>query len=365
MNRRKITLQAIADRLGLSKFTVSQALSGKNRVSETTRRQVLAMAKAMGYRVRPAGQNESGEREGTAEKTEAGSPYVLVWALQAHHTETQFWAKVFSGISAGCEPYGWTPVMAALHARHETEIVFPAYLDKQQCAGMFIVGTFSTATIVSMMEWGLPLVLVDHEDSLVHVDCVVNANMDAGKRVCLKLIAAGAEKIAFVGDETFSVSFRERLWGCRLAMEEYRSKRHASVSGSAEVAFKYWHFPYPIGDKPNSAAGTAAERIGELLTRASRQSMPDAFICANDNIALLLIQQLNATEALVPGRCKVIGFDNIDAARYAAPALTTVELGKESLGYRAVEALYRRIRSPGAPAEKVTLSAELIVRDSG
>lgn len=60
----------------------------------------------------------------------------------------------------------------------------------------------------------------------------------------------------------------------------------------------------------------------------------------------------------------MVGFDNTEKAAFSSPPLTTVEFGKELLGYRAIEALQRKIAKPGSPSEKIMLAYLLVERES-
>jgi LacI family transcriptional regulator len=66
----------------------------------------------------------------------------------------------------------------------------------------------------------------------------------------------------------------------------------------------------------------------------------------------------------IPGRCSVVGFDDIEDAARAQPPLATVRVDKEALGRRAVETLLWRIARPDAPMEKILQSGEFILRPS-
>jgi LacI family transcriptional regulator len=213
-----------------------------------------------------------------------------------------------------------------------------------------------------------PLVLVDHEERLLEVDAVVNDNVDAAQEVCNRLISSDCASITFIGDDQFSVSFKNRFIGCELAVKD----RQPDVNGYQRSLIKQaGPSTYPTEHVQLSKITIPyfckwKEHLQHYVRKAtSTQQIPDAYICANDHIAIELMNQLAQTGLRIPQDCKVIGFDNIDIASYTNPPLTTVDLSKEMLGKRAVEVLHRRIRQPGAPHEKVMLSSRLIPRESG
>jgi len=354
---KKITMQQIADRLGISKFTVSQALSGKPGVSQENRKRIQEAARTMGYKIRsgksPAPEEQSAsivdgeDRESAAEPV---VPYILVWIDSRHFQETAFWGKVLSGIATTCKTLGYEQMIVPVPAAQQQQLAIPRYAERSACIGHILVGTFPTQAVISLKQSGLPFVLVDHEEPLVEVDCVLNNNLDSGKMACKRLLSAGCKRIAFIGDDSYAISFKERWWGARLAMDD--------VAGPAsEQILKKWSIAY--------STEFAASSLERKLDASEATALPDGFICANDHLALELMALLKMKGIAVPGQTKVIGFDNIEMSAYADPALSTIELGKESLGIRAVETLLYRIQHPGRQAEKIVLTSQFIIRNSG
>ncbi|GGA14343.1 LacI family transcriptional regulator [Paenibacillus marchantiophytorum] len=354
---KKVSMQQIADRLGLSKYTVSQALSGKSGVSEENRLRIQETARAMGYLIqgKVKGRNTN---ELTQDKTnkephnfpKAIKPYILVWIQAMYQQDNPFWGKVLAGIATASTELGYEHLIVPVPNRYSESLHIPSYLDPSYCAGHLLAGTFPSQSVISLKQTGIPLVLIDHYEPLVDVDCVLNNNLDSGKIACQRLLSTGMRRVIFVGDDTFAVSFKERWWGCRLAIED-------EAGHDDTYALKKWSIPYC---QPQLLS--VLERKVSALTP---ETMPDGIICANDQLALDLIPILNRHGIDIPNQVKVIGFDNIEASVYAHPPLSTIELAKESLGIRAVETLLYRIKHPGRQSEKIMLSSRFIVRDSG
>ncbi|WP_213528012.1 LacI family DNA-binding transcriptional regulator [Paenibacillus cisolokensis] len=111
---RKVSMQEIADRLGVSKYTVSQALSGKPGVSAATRRRVAALARALGYR--KTGRDAPGLHEEGQEAARTAGPRLLVGMEEHHADEPMFWRRVMEGVAAGCREHGLRPEFSATAA---------------------------------------------------------------------------------------------------------------------------------------------------------------------------------------------------------------------------------------------------------
>ncbi|TLS49237.1 LacI family transcriptional regulator [Paenibacillus antri] len=338
---RRVSMQTIADSLRLSKFAVSRALSGKPGVSEETRRSVLAAARALGYRL------PKGAPEAEAAEPIGGAAYALIWMDPTMQNESSYWARLLTGVTTACRDLGWEH--AVVSPRPDAPPTFPAYMDREACIGHIAVGTLSAETLASVQAMGGPLVLLDHEEPLVRADAVLNANADGAELLTNHLLFAGRRSFVFVGDDAFAPSFRERWRGCRQAIDAF--------GGGKGARLRKWTVPYA---EPRWADGLHA-----TLAALGAGELPDAFVCANDHIALETLRGLRRAGRRVPDDCAVAGFDNVEASAAGDPPLTTVELAKEALGRRAAEQLARRKEKPGEQPEKILLSARLVPRASG
>ncbi|NHN29194.1 LacI family DNA-binding transcriptional regulator [Paenibacillus agricola] len=360
-------MQLIADRLNVSKYAVSQALSGKIGVSEATRQDVEAMARSLGYQYKPAKKASIVEAALVSSQAEVrqanqaenldmnkAKPCVAIWIDESQRYEPSFWSRVLDGAMRGCMDNGWKTEIHP-YSRHlqKADLTNEAVKRISSYIGAIVIGTLPVSLLnklVLQQATHIPVILVDHEEPLIRADCILNANLEAAQAACRHLLSQSCKRILFVGKDHYSASFKDRWWGCRQAMDE-------SARQAEGYTLKKWTISY---NQPNWEM-QLAKRIGLL----QQGELPDGFICANDAIALTLLKLLQQQQIVVPDQCKVIGIDNIDAGASSEPPLTTVELAKELLGNRAVEALARRLSHPSAYPEKIILSERLIVRNSG
>jgi LacI family transcriptional regulator len=92
--------------------------------------------------------------------------------------------------------------------------------------------------------------------------------------------------------------------------------------------------------------------------------IPDAFICASDRQAYLLISALHKMSLSIPGDVAVVGFDNLPATTRSVPPLTTVEAYSEYQGKMAVKKILDRLECPEKPYEFTQYETTLILRES-
>ncbi|MDB5084740.1 MAG: hypothetical protein JWN30_1626 [Bacilli bacterium] len=352
---KKVSMQQIANALGLSKFAVSNALSGKGGVSAETRNRILETARLMGYEKKliklrdlPTNQFDHQIQSVNTDQLPLADKkkFILIY-IDAVRRNSSFWEKILSGITRGCETFGCDHLITSPPSP-PLDVLFPDYIDLSACIGVILVGTLPSDTIGWIQQQlKLPTILVDHEDAIANLDSVVNDNIYAGKLACRYLLTCGCQTIVFVGNNQFSVSFHDRYWGSYIVMKE---------TSILSKPLQYWQIPYY---QENLQEDLLAKLNGSKLDQ-----FPIGFVCANDDIAVKLITLLNEHNYEIPADFKVIGIDNDDKAPHTKPPLTSVNLCKEELGYRAVVSLFQRVNRPGKSTEKVLLSAELIIRQS-
>jgi LacI family transcriptional regulator len=107
----------------------------------------------------------------------------------------------------------------------------------------------------------------------------------------------------------------------------------------------------------------SGQEAGERLL-ADRSIRPDAVVCANDQMAIGVLQALTRGGVLVPDELSVTGFDDIFPGRLFDPALTTVHQPMRQLGERASARLLERIAQPGLPPQVELLPTSLVLRKS-
>lgn len=353
---KKVSMQQIADMLGLSKYAVSKALSGKGGVSAKTRERIIETATRLGYFKQQRtsyGGGRIGKQEDSIQEGHGLKPNnrtvvaVLMPNVRLQNMESGFWSVIVNGIGYALNRLN----LGMLILTEETAEHLEHLLKPEHLAGVIGVGQISTPMLLAVQRLRLPFVLTDHEDPLVPSDSVFASNMDSMAALTGHLLALGHRSFWFLGDTAFSRSFADRWMGFRKALEEQDipvdpHKDRLPLSGtdrSGNISF-------------------LQEKLEELA--AGNRPLPGAWVCANDDIALAALEVLEANGIAVPGQVSVTGFDDIGGIKQAQVPLTTVHVKKVQLGERAVAALLDRIREPDKPFEKISLSCELVIRSS-
>jgi DNA-binding LacI/PurR family transcriptional regulator len=164
----------------------------------------------------------------------------------------------------------------------------------------------------------------------------------------------GRRRLAWIGNREGHFSDVQRYDGYRDALNDHGIACDRKLVRDLKVAS-------PVA--PFDAA--LREALDSLLPgNIPPASRPDAIVCTNDLVALACIEELATRGIAVPGDIAVTGFDDIDAAARATPALTTVRNPMRELGHSAARLMLESIQNPDAAPQNITVPISVVVRAS-
>lgn len=341
---KKVTMQQIADYAGVSKYAVSKALSGQPGVSDETREKIVKIATQLGYFLQKHAQPTP--RTPSANSSRANTVVIVLPNIRMQHRESNFWGRIIDGITGALLENGLAMITVTEHAPEN----FLHILNPDGLLGIIGVGLITNSMLLEIRKFSVPFVLIDHEDETVTSDTLFMDNFDATRRLTNYLIGQGHEVIQFIGDINYSKSFYDRWLAFRTTLEMNNIPLFQNETLSRMLGVNREEHTLKIQQ--------------EIRTMAASSTLPTAFVCANDSIAISTIHALEREGIRVPDEVSVTGFDDIDDATDISPALTTVHVDKEILGIRAVEVLLRRLEKPDVPQEKLLLTGKVVFRDS-
>nr|MDT0659132.1 LacI family DNA-binding transcriptional regulator [Micromonospora sp. DSM 115978] len=343
-----MTLQTIADRVGVSRMTVSNAFSKPDQLSAALRERILAAAQEIGY----VGPDPAARA--LAKGTTGAVGIVLTSSLRFAFTDLV--ATSFLGAIA--EQLGPTGLALTLLTSADEGEVIPAR--DVAIDGALVYSCDPTSMAVQYLSRRrLPLVYIDQDP----VDAIPAVNVDdrSGARAAAQhLVDLGHRKIGLLlsgahgthgliapADVTVDGhASKQRLLGWRDALDaagiDPLMARQAGV---------------------NLEQAKAGARL--LIDRPDR---PTAILCFSDAVAYGAVQAAEDLGIRVPDELSVVGFDDNPLATQIRPALTTVRQDVESKGRVAAALLKRAIEDTRAGrstiAEHILLPTELVIRDS-
>ena len=332
--RKKITIQDIANEVGMSKYAVSRALSGKSGVSTETRQYIVQTAEQLGhFKEKPLTKFYAPTIEIPSEPW-TGTILVLFPNIPYQDTDSLYWGPLFNGISTRLNQTG---VNILTLTEPPSDSIF-SLLNPDAIKGVITLGSIATSILLEIQSLNIPIVMADHLDKSLQCDTIFSDNTIAIQQIMQQLIRDGYRKYQFIGKIRDAQSFNERWLAYRTSLEEHDIELNQNK----------------LLISPNS------EHLHDAILEVVQQDgIPEVFVCANDTTALFTIDALNSIGIQVPRDCILTGFD------YTHPELplyATANVNKEIIGSRAVDQLFWRITNPNQPYERKLLSAELILK---
>lgn len=340
MATKKITMQMIADVAGYSKYVVSKTLNSKPGVSESTRQKILFVAKQLGYFKNNPMQ---GIKLNNNKSRHEGFVLVIMPNHRDQNAESLYWSKIFNGIIDYLESLH-IGVMVISSQNNLSE-----HVKTNSLLGIITVGLVSTDMLLELNKHNVPIVMVDHEDSIIKADTIFVDNIGGLYKLTNHLIGLGHKDLYFIGDTSFSRSFYDRWLGFRSAMEN-----HNLFSTRENCILNIEYNNIPVQKQFHDYLNHWKEKI----------SLPTAFICANDQIAESIMEILIDKGYDIPKDFSVTGFDNLGNQSKLNPPLSTIRVLKEAIGKRAVSMLLWRLDNLEFPAEKIEITCEMVIRKS-
>ena len=332
---RSASVKDVAAAAKVSLGTVSNVLNRPERVSAATRERVERAMLELGF-VR----NES------ARQLRAGRSSTLAYVML--DATNPFFTDVAQGIELGAEQADLSLFICNSDNRADRELTYLNRLQQQRVQGILITPVDQDhPSLDEAARHGTPVVIVDRVRS-ADTHCSVAVDDVLGGRLALgHLLDLGHEQIAFVGGPQRIGQVRDRLAGARLALEEAGRSPDDLVVLSTDAL---------VVNEGRSA--------GERIAGMSRASRPTAAFCANDLLALGLLQQCVTLGIGVPDELAIVGYDDIVFAAAAAVPLTSVRQPRRDLGRTAAELLLDEASNPDHEHQQVLFTPELVARSS-
>lgn len=332
MAGRKISMQDIADELGISKVTVSKALNGKDGVGEELKERIFQVAEREGYILPDYGQRKARKvgiimSERFSSVTDAGKFYMGMY----EHIIAEL-------RKASCASIMITPNEESLKTDLEM-IEQKGVLD-----GLILLGILDKEVREKIDAVDLPKVYVDVYDDKHKSDSVITENIYSTYEMTNYLLQNGHRSIGFIGTIGATTSITDRYLGYSRALLEQGLELR-----------KEWIVP----DRDEHGCAMA------LSLPKEREELPTAFVCNCDETAFRLVKQLKEQGIQVPQDVSVIGFDNDIYAELCEPKLTTVAVNTEEIGKLTARRMLRHMEKPSRKGGMVyRIPGKNIYRDS-
>lgn len=332
MARKAVRLSDIAQRLGVSTVTVSNALANQRGVSEELREQIKELAQEMGYQA-------PGSQTSVKEAVNIG---VLVQERYLGNGSSFYW-RLYQELAIACASYNCLLAFSVLKPEQEEKTEFPTMISDHRIDGLIVMGEISRAYLRKLeRESGMPMIFLDFYAAEFNVDCIISNNFYGMYTATRHLIKKGHKRIAYVGSVRSNSSIADRCFGYLKAIRQYGLEERED---------------WIVEDR---VAGTM-----EITEPKLPEDMPTAFVCNCDQTASMLIHELENSGYRVPEDISVVGYDNFLYMPVCDVAITTYGVDMPEMAKAAAGRILARVKGEDkGPGRLSIISGNLIEGES-
>lgn len=332
----RVTIDVLAQSLGLTKGTVSKALNDYADVSEKTRKRVQLEARRLGYQPLSHAQ---------AIRTGRVRALGLVLSIDAHDASRPFLTDFLDGVSRYASAEGWTLTIATANSDSELLTTMIRLIDDRKADGFILPRTLHEDPRVALLTRSeVPFVLYGRCAGCENYAWFDVLGEDAIHRAVLRLADQGHRRIGFL-----NASHK---------FEFARLRETGFLEGMSNAGLAVDRTLIVTGCHTSSDGARAA---ADLL---AQPCPPTALICATDMVALGAYEAARHFGLEIGRDLSVIGYDGIPEGQYAHPTLTTFNADSRDAGERLARLLIEQIRGKSAHELQETSCATLIARQS-
>lgn len=310
MEDKNLTIADIAQELGVSKTTVSRAISGKGRIGEQTRNRVLAYIEAHHY-------SPNVIAKGLAQNKTFNLGMVLPGDYNIE--ELPFFQKCMLGISRAASEAGYDVLISMVTADHIAQL--ERAVTNRKVDGVILTRTLADDVPMRYLEEnGVPFVAIGStgDAQAVQID---NDHKNACRELTGALLDRGIRKIALIGGSENYIVTKNRMQGFLDAFEE-----RTDWDGERQVFLN-------VGD---------SREVDKVVERVLTEQV-ECVVCMDDFLCGCVLNALQQRRVAVPEQMQVASFYDSSILANRLPAVTSIRFDVEELGRKACELLLRML----------------------
>lgn len=333
----RTTLHDVAKLAGVSIKTVSNVIHEHPNVTEKTRTRVLAAIKDLDY-----APNLS------ARSLRSGKTNVIGLAIP--ELTNSYFTELANSVIMTAEEYGLTVLIEQTKGDRGKELQVLENAKRNLVDGMIYSPLGLVQEDAELTGVGYPLVLVGENIFNGPKDHVTMRNVEAARAATEYLIGLGHRRIAVIGAHRGEI----------IGSAGLRLRGYTDALAAAGIPFD----ENLIGYSAPWFRSNGAQVMNELLDRGVDFT---AVFALNDLLAFGAMRVMQEAGISIPKDVSVIGFDNLEEAKYSIPSLSSVEPGKREIAEKAVKTLVERMGNgehSQIPAREIEVEFEIVQRES-
>lgn len=329
-NEKKLTISDVAEALGVSKTTVSRAISGKGRIGKDTRERVLAYIEKYNYKPNVLA-------KGLAKlKT-----YNIGVMLPEDYTvvDLPFFQSCLIGIEETAISMDYDILLTMSRGRDCAQLM--RMVENHKVDGVILMRTFTEdAHVEYLMTQNIPFVTVGSSNyqGVIQVD---NDHRSACRELISILLMKDMKRIGLIGGIESHVVTQSRIQGYMDAHEQ------AGVPVNLETMY--------VNIEKEVMIERAVEKILEQGV--------DCIVCMDDAVCIHVLNKLRKEKIVIPGEMKVASFYDSSILRNNLPSITSLSFNARELGMVTCKVLMELIDG-NTVNPRTLLGYEVILKDS-
>ena len=331
----KVTMQDIADELGISRVTVWKVFNNYTNVSASLREKVLTKARELGY------------TKGLADLEQTVLEKNISLIVSRPNSST-FWTNIIHRMAQELSLHNVNLVYTYMPSGYSDRFRMPAVLSNGTVQGAVVLNVYDENLVKEINQLDIPKVYLDTVPQIdlnqLNGDLIILEGNDSAYQITQSVVEKGMSKIGFIGDIQYARTNYDRYEGYCQCMKDY----HLPVEERFCLTHRIGIFSYN-------------KEISRFLD--ALKTLPDAFVCASDYIAHILHLYFQEHQERIPRGILVTGYDGrneYDVGRI----ITTADVKTEYIGKRLAVQIIYRMEHEDAPFERTFIKPSIIYRDS-
>ncbi len=331
----KVTMQNIADELGISRVTVWKVFNNYSNVSSVLRERVLEKAKELGY------------TKGLAEIEQTVSEKNISLIVSRPNSST-FWTNIIHRMAQELSLHNKNLVYTYMPSEYSNKFRMPAVLTNGTVEGAIVLNLYDETLVREVNRLNIPKVFLDIVPQIdfydLKGDLILLEGYNTTYQITRSVVEKGLKDIGFIGDIRYAQTNQDRYEGFCHCMKDY----NIPVREKFCLTHRIGIFSY-------------TKEITRFLD--SLDVLPEAFICVSDYIAHILQLYFEEHQKRIPRGIVVTGYDGrteYDVVRM----ITTADVKTEFIGKRLALQIIYRMEHMDAPYEKTYIAPSVVYRDS-
>lgn len=333
IQKKKVRLSDIADKLNISIVTVSKALADKEGVGDELRQQIKELSAEMGYKVKKSSLHPS--------NAETGNIGIII-PNGYFLAESSYYWFLFNHLTKALLKRNFYTILELISPEDEANLRLPHLLQDNKVDGVIMLGETSTAYIETIEKYTKNFVLLDFYTNNTNLDSVCDDNFFCTYILTNKILSMGHTNIAFVGNFKSTTSIKDRFMGFQKAMLEH-------------------NLPCDVNSIiPDREDGDTIINI----------KLPEdlhgitCFVCNCDETAAALMARLAERGLRIPEDVSVTGFDDFYFFNKSSIPLTTVYINPEDTADIASDLIVKKVTGQPYIKGRHVVTGTVVIRDS-